>query len=146
MSEWLHTDWYRQERSEIDDTPRTGLLLAGQVYGARHLDMFDDYCVPSMLAPANQEALRQNGALVEMYTNEESLLAVQASMAQLEAAGIETVIKLMPDELFRKGYTWLLLGATHTLSGQRAARSGMDFHMLMPIKFTHRIFSRTCSG
>ena len=132
MSEWLHTDWYRQERSEIDDTPRTGLLLAGQVYGAHYLDMFDDYCISSMLAPANCEALVENNALVEMYTNAESFDMLEAHMQRLKDVGIDTSIRLIPDELFQPGYTWLLLGATHTLSGQRAARTGMDFHMLMP--------------
>lgn len=132
MSEWLHTDWYREQRAELDDTPRTGLLLAGQVYGAHYLDMFDDYCVSSMLAPANREALVANNALVEMYTNADSFDMLEAHMQRLKDVGIDTSIRLIPDELFQPGYTWLLLGATHTLSGQHAARTGMDFHMLMP--------------
>ena len=107
MSEWLHTDWYRQERSEIDDTSRTGLLLAGQVYGAHYLDMFDDYCISSMLAPANCEALVENNALVEMYTDAASCSTLWEYLKRLRDVGIATAVRIIPDELFQPG--WLTL-------------------------------------
>jgi hypothetical protein len=101
------------------------LILGGMVYGQTFLDIFERFCVASMRAPANLEALRSNGAKVVMCTTRE------------DAPRLAAILGDLPHELYELPKD---TGADlfQTLAGVQAgmvayaAERNSAFHMLMP--------------
>jgi hypothetical protein len=102
------------------------LTLGGMVYGQTFLDIFERFCVASLRAPANLEALRDNSASLALYTDRESSERLRAILGDL-----------LPYDLYEltpNPNEWLYetLAAAHALLVRRAAANDRAFHMLMP--------------
>ncbi len=101
------------------------LVLGGMVYGPTYIDIFDRFCVASLRAPANLEALRSNGAKVVLCTTKEDAPRLAAILGDIPHELYE-----MPQEdgadLFQT-----LAGVQAGLV-EYAADRDCAFHMLMP--------------
>jgi hypothetical protein len=101
------------------------LVLGGMVYGQTFLDIFERFCVASLRAPENLEALRSNGAKVVLCTTKE------------DAPRLTAILGDLPHELYELPKD---TGADvfQTLAGVQAgmvayaADRNCAFHMLMP--------------
>ncbi|MCC2649892.1 MAG: hypothetical protein K0R61_4 [Microvirga sp.] len=101
------------------------LILGGMVYGPAFLDIFERFCVASMRAPENLEALRSNGASVVLATDKESCDRLTAILGDI------------PHELYElpagsKDTLFETLAGMQATIVRHAADKGCAFHMLMP--------------
>lgn len=119
-------NWYARERAAL--RPMAGsLMLGGIVYGRTFLGLLTGYSLPSMLAKANREALKD--AVLAFYTDRESCADL---LLMLGAARINATVRVIPDDVMASPKFWPRLSAAQGLLCILAARSGMPFHMLMP--------------
>jgi hypothetical protein len=101
------------------------LILGGMVYGQTFLDIFERFCVASLRAPANLEALRSNGAKVVLCTTKD------------DAPRLTAILGDLPHELYElpkdtgADVFQTLAGVQAGLVGYAAERN-CAFHMLMP--------------
>jgi hypothetical protein len=140
--------WFANELAKLyalDPTNEPGLLMGFPVWGETYIDRFARFCMPSMLAPANAEALRNLAAKLVIYTAPADFVSVWRKTLPLEQAGIRIVIDRIPPELLDgpdPNHKYQLLGTVQNLLIQRAARTGMGFHMIMPdIVYNERYFA-----
>ena len=142
-------DWFVASLADLDHlrpTNESGALLLGfPVWGETYIDRFARFCVPSMLAPQNAEALRNLNAKLVIYTSPADFVSVWRKTLPLDQAGIRLVIERIPRELLDgpdPNHKYQLLGTVQNLLIQRAARTGMGFHMIMPdIVYNERYFA-----
>jgi hypothetical protein len=100
------------------------LILGGMVYGQTFLDIFERFCVASLRAPANLEALRSNGAKVVLLTVRGDSARLSAILGDLPHEMYE--LPAAPADVFQK-----LAGAQAGIVAYAANRN-CAFHMLMP--------------
>lgn len=123
--------WYADQRWCIPDRKRGGLMLGAVVWGQWYLDMLRDYCLPSLMAPENRDALADD--VIAIYTSEAEEDAVHDIVRHVRAAGIAVDIHTIPAAvLAASDRPFLCLSAAQQLLVTRAARAGMDFHQLHP--------------
>jgi hypothetical protein len=101
------------------------LTLGGMVYGQTFLDIFERFCVASLRAPSNLEALRSNGAKVVLCTTREDSDRLTAILGDLPHELYE-LPKDTGADLFQT-----LAGVQAGLVAYAAERN-CAFHMLMP--------------
>lgn len=125
--------WYAAERATLGDGPAGKLMLGGVVYGKWFLEIFARYCLPTILARANREALQATGTVIALYTDEETSDDLIALLQRTRAPGIRSMVRQMSEEVMKADMRlFLRLAAAQSLLVQRAAQHGMAFHMLMP--------------
>jgi hypothetical protein len=130
--------WFAAELARAYALPPTdepGLLLGCPVWGDKFVALFQKFCLPSLLAPANAAALRGNDALVVLFTDADSQLALWRAVLPLERAGIRYRICPLPAEVLAGEHDLhklMVLSAVHNLLIQWAKRSGRSFHPLCP--------------
>ena len=105
------------------------LVLGGMVYGPTFLDIFERFCVASLRSPANLEALRDNGARLELYTDRESS---QRLVGILDGLLPYELYELPSSPTSHKDYLYETLAAVHYEGVKRAAANDCAYHMLMP--------------
>lgn len=123
--------WYAAERATLKGSSRGGLMLGAAIWGRWYLDVFTDYCLPTILAPENRAALQ--GDVIAIYTDEASRARLEMNMTAARDAGIGVDIHTLPSRVIAASdRPFLCLAAAQQLLVTRAARAGMSFHPLMP--------------
>lgn len=129
-------DWYRDQRNAIyGRAPQSGirLTLGMVVWGKWYVDMFERVCLPSLLAPANAQALRDCGATIEVITSDADKKRIASILNAAGDAGIGASIHLMPKAVLKADpRPFLALAAAQSLQVQRAVQCGQAFHPVMP--------------
>lgn len=129
-------EWYRDQRNAIyGRAPQSGirLTLGMVVWGKWYVDMFENVCLPSLLAAPNAAALRDCGATIEVITSEADALSMDGILAAAGNAGIGGTIHVMPDPVLKADpRPFLCLAAAQSLQVQRAVQCGQAFHPVMP--------------
>lgn len=136
--------WFGDEMSEINGRlapPGTGLLMGAPIWGQHYVDRFAWYCLPSLLAPQNLAALRDNCRLV-LFTDRASWAPLWNVLRGLEhGTGIEVILREIPQPVMDGIYNqqgspvdnkYWALGVAGQLCLQMAGRANMAFHMLAP--------------
>lgn len=132
------THWMAQELAIIRHTRPTsspGILLGSAVWGVRHLAIFARFCIPSLLARRNREALVANHARVILWTDAASESTLRATAAWLEEAGIPVEVKIIPAPVFKgthELHKFMVSAAAHSLLLRMAARMDRGIHPLCP--------------
>jgi hypothetical protein len=121
------------------------LILGGMVYGPTYLDIFERFCVASLRAPANLEALRSNGAKVVLCTTKEDAPRLTAILGDLPHELYELPCRPSPRTTIEAMEAPTPINAPscsadvfQTLAGVQAgmvayaAERNCAFHMLMP--------------
>lgn len=140
--------WFANELAKlyaVEPTNSPGILLGFPVWGDKYIDRFARFCLPSLLAPANADALRALNAKVLIFTAKGAFLSLWRKTLPLEKAAIRLQFDWIPDALLKNeadpNHKYLLLGTVQNLLIQHAARTGMGFHMIMPdIVYSERYF------
>ncbi len=101
-----------------------GLFIGGPVWGDVYADIFERYCLASMRSPANLAALQENGATLEIHTDEATRPRIEA---MLSGIGIETEIR--PICMAANKYD--TLARVHAQQVTECAAAGRPFHMLV---------------
>jgi hypothetical protein len=110
------------------------LILGGMVYGQTFLDIFERFCVASLRAPANLEALRSNGAKVVLCTTREDHTRVSAILGDLPHELYELPKRRAGVDLFQ------MLAGVQAGQVNYAAERNCAFHMLMPDQMYSMIY------
>ena len=142
-----HDAWLTAELARlytVEPTNNPGILLGFPVWGAKFIERFAEFFLPSLLAPRNAEALRAMNAKVVIYTTADDFIHLWRRAWPIEQAGIRLEFGYFPKALTEgnePGRKYRLLGTVQNALIQRAARSGMGFHMAMPdIVYSERYF------
>ena len=115
---------------------RPGAILMGApLWGREYIDRFLRYCLPTLAAPDNIEALSGRCRIV-LYTPAEARPMLFQATGTLRASGIEMVFRTIPEwvmELAKETYglRFCMIGCVQNIVAHMAARDGMGFHMLM---------------
>lgn len=124
--------------------PQRWLLMGFPLWGDAYIDRFLRFCLPSLLAPANREALSGNCWFVIYYAAPDFPRILDVSR-RLDAAGLTPILRQIPDEIMAKATgvnaNWVL-GTVHKLLIQMAARCGAGFHMAQPDQLYGRAYFR----
>lgn len=124
--------WYAEERQAIRSQPAP-IMLGGVVYGEWYLDVLEQCCLPSLMAPKNLEALSDCRAEIMFYTDHESMSRLVGILDRcIVEHGLEARVRAMPDAIMEEKRPFLRLAAAQSLLVQQAVRMGKVFHMLMP--------------
>jgi hypothetical protein len=130
---WLANKIADLRTTEPGNTP--GILLGAAVWGQTYIDRLATLCMPSLLAPANIEALRSMNARVMLITVKSDFTPLWRAVAPLERAGVPVQFDYIPKELLTGPLTshkFQALGTMQNLTLQKAGWIGMGYHMLMP--------------
>lgn len=137
LKDWFRREWFELLASEPGRGP--GLLMGCPIWGRDYIDRFFFFCLPSIVAPANLEALRENGARLVIYTPDENenverfwlmkqALAHRGILAQIRTIPVEVMAQIEDKPLNK----YWLLGTVQNLLVQMAGHYGMAFHSLHP--------------
>jgi hypothetical protein len=136
------TDWFWREISklyEADLLPAAkspGVLMGCPLWGEDFIDRFFFFCLPSLRAKKNWEALEGRTRMV-LLTDGAGFPRLFICARELERRGIKVNLLVIPPEIMSEvnksplNKYWLL-GTCQNLLLQMAARSGMGFHALHP--------------
>lgn len=132
------THWVSRELDTIrtaGPSPSPGMLLGCAVWGAKFVAVFARFCIPSLLAKGNREALVANKATVMLWTDQESEAVLRLAVTPLEAAGISCEVRLIPARIFEAGHAlhkFTVASAAHCLLMKLGACMGRGVHPLYP--------------
>jgi hypothetical protein len=132
--------WFRREWQRLNSQPPApgrGLLMGCPLWGEEYVDRFFYFGLPSIRAPKNIEALRENGCRLVLYTDDASFERFWVMKRALRAEGITAEVHIIPQEIMdqvpdKALNKYWLLGTVQQLLIQEAAESGMAFHALHP--------------
>lgn len=134
--------WFRREWESLLGSPPGrdhGFLLGCPIWGKDFVDRFFFFCLPSLLAPANLAALRENGARLVIFTDDkddsfERFWLMKKALAEKGLA--VQIMKLPPESMAliddKPLNKYWLLGTVQNLLVQMAGHYGMAFHCLLP--------------
>lgn len=145
LDAWFATELAKLYATEPTNSP--GILLGFPVWGEKYIERFARYCMPTLLAPANAEALRALNAKILIYTTTADFVSLWRKTWPIERAAIRLEFAYIPKELLvapdDQNHKYLVLGSVENLLIQRAARTGMGFHMITPDTiYSDRYFER----
>ena len=134
----LLESWVAQELVALYRHPEPvakGLLIGASAWG-HYVERFLTFTARSMDAPRNSAALRHNSRTL-LFTDGPGFAPLRDYAKARQADGFPTQIVVIPDMILQaakadKDFKFYLLGATHNLQVQYAARYGMGYHMSMP--------------
>lgn len=149
--------WYGKEISDLyrgQPWRGRGLLMGCPVWGEKYLDRFEKYCLPSIMSPANHEALRGLCRMV-LFTDISSYSRLLHFTEGMESIGFDLDVRIIPPELMahipsgpedpaylqKQLNKYWILGVAGNVQIQMAKRAGMAFHMLLPDHvYSHEYF------
>lgn len=141
MSEMLSLTgpWFTKEMASITSAwpdRSDGLLMACPVWGAKYINRFRGYCLPTIMGAKNLAVLRGRCRLV-LYTDRASFTRLWRALRGIEAEGIDYQIRLIPQEIMdhvpnASVNKFWILSIVHNVGMQMAGRAGTAFAMLMP--------------
>lgn len=131
--------WVAQELAALYRQPEPvakGLLVGVTVWGKTYIDRFLQMTARSWAAPRNAASLRHNSRTV-IFTDSEGFQDLWLFARDRTAAGFATQVVVIPDMIVAQlakdaDNKFALLGATHIVQVQMAARYGMGYHMSAP--------------
>lgn len=135
----IYESWFTAEIGKLYErwpTADPGILLGCAVWGDPvYRDRLLQFCLPSLMSPANLEALRAMRCRLVLFTDD--FQGLWRRTAFLEQAGISLQIRALPKDLLEANkdqltHKFWILGTVQNLLVQMAARQGWGFHMLMP--------------
>lgn len=124
--------------------PREGLLMGCALWGADYIASFEKYCLPSILAPANIEALSGRARFV-FFTSAAGYISLISVAKKMQRHGIEVGISVIKPEFLdevekhRLNKYWIL-GTLQNALIQMAGRWGMSVHLVFPDVIYNRQF------
>jgi len=139
-------NWFGQDMALLYRNPparKDGILMGCPIFGEKYLARFEQYCLPSLMAPQNLAVLKGRARLV-LYTDADSFIHLWSITRKLEGLGIEVQLPLIPPEVmahFPRGLhpddprqlnKYWILGVAQNVLVQMAGRAGMAFHALHP--------------
>lgn len=130
IDDWFATELAKSMTLRVEDTG--GLLLGIPVWGPTYISRLERFVIPSLLAPANAQALRKMKARLVLFTDPDGLVPLWRVTAPLEAAGIPAQIFPMPREILDGGrlHKFEVLGAVQNIHLQWARRAGEAYSMI----------------
>lgn len=136
LSKWFEDEVETLNTSERFIPDKPALMMGLVVWGREYIDTLIDLCIPSLLSPANIEALSGRTRLV-IHTDEQSFDYLVQRIKLVEQYGIELAIHIIPQPLIemtpeRPCNKYWLLGTCQHLHLKYARHAGMGYHMLMP--------------
>jgi hypothetical protein len=135
LKAWFRREWHALNGQSL--AQGRGLLMGCPLWGEEYVNRFFHFCLPTIRAPKNLEALRERGCRLVIYTDDESFERFWVMKRDLRKKGIECEIKVIPQEIMEQvpdkplNKYWLL-GTVQQLLIQEAAEAGMSFHALHP--------------
>lgn len=135
----IYESWFMAEMGRLYEQwplSEPGLLLGCPVWGDPvYRDRLLQYCLPSLMAPENLEALRAMRARLVLFTDDRQ--GLWRRTAFLEQAGLQLQLHELPKDLLEANkdqltHKFWILGTVQNLLVQMAARHGWSLHMLMP--------------
>lgn len=134
-------NWFHEERMLLASQPmlflhKPTLMMGVAVWGRKFIDTFLNYCIPTLLTPANLAALNGRLLLV-IHVDQDNFEYLKNQVKFLEEKSIDLEIHLIPDHILemvpeRETNKYWLLGTIQHFYLLEAAHKGMNFHMLMP--------------
>lgn len=130
MGRW-HADQLAQERPPVAG----GLLMGAPLWGEQYIVRFVRFGLPSLLEPANREALQ--GARLVLYTDAASLPLLKALAGDVRPRGLDLEPRLIPaaiaaDAVTDRRLLYALLGTVHCILRHEAGGLGADYHVFQP--------------
>lgn len=135
--------WFNEMHESIYSEPpskpgRKSILMACPIWGDKFIQRFLDFCLPTMMAKQNRQALK-GACRIILFTDRAGFKKLWGVARQLTAQGFPTQLKLIPpriikmamDEKWPLNKYWLL-GTCQQIGLQYAARYGMAWHALHP--------------
>src|SRR5678815_5458797 len=129
-------EWYEAEKASIEaDNPMgdaTFMLGGGIIYGSMFLGVFNSYCLATILSAANRAALVKRRTVLAFYTDAGTRVALEMVLSRAEAAGIETIVRIVPDAVMQSDRKWERIATAQALQVQMVAQNGGAFHVMLP--------------
>jgi hypothetical protein len=143
--------WFDAEIAVLYGRPAAwrpdSVLMGCPIWGPAFIDRFAKWCLPTVGANANIEALAGRCRLM-IYAPREARASLFRLTRPLRGAGVELVLREIPDALLAEmapspdatpaeraekyATQFCLIGCIQNLLVHHAGRDGMGFHMLMP--------------
>lgn len=141
--------WFNAEHEEVYGRAAVkgeGVLMGCPIWGRDYIERFAYYCLPTLLAPANQAALKDHCRLV-LFIPRSARPMLHRLTRGVANAGIEVIFRDIPDTvmemLYRRDYgaRFRALALVGNVLTHMAGRAGMGCHWLMPDHaYGHRFF------
>ncbi len=131
--------WFWRELGKVYSAPAAsdhGVLMGCPLWGDDFIDRFAFFCLPSIKAAKNLEAIKGRCRLV-LFTDEPGFVRLFQLARAIEKIGIAVQVHVIPQVIMEHlpksplNKYWLL-GTIQNLLVQMAGRAGMGFHMLQP--------------
>ena len=124
---------------ESTDLKPCDLVMALSVWGDEYIDRMLNYCFPSLLEPANIDALKSRDTVIFIHCrmSEMDKIISHESVKSLSAHGIKIEIVTLSDDLINliephASHKYWHLGLTQSIHLQYAKRRRAAYHLLMP--------------
>lgn len=134
LSAWFHAEQLKAYFAAVLPDGERRLFLGILVYGS-YVERFLKFCVPSLLAAGNLDAIR--GGTMVVHTDAASVDALCAGLVEIVRRGVAVEIEIVPQHILdmvpeKSANKYWLLGAAHALHMQMAKYRAHAYHMLMP--------------
>lgn len=142
---------YRESRLEREKEEKKPLIIAFVVWGDRYINLFSEYCIPSMLAAGNiPELVKMREVSIDIYAHKKDITNLKKSMSFKDLADICDINFIeFPEVLVtcdgykaNNHFRYNIYGGFHHLSIERARSIGADIICLGPDNlFSDGVFS-----